>query len=132
MTIARELAHFCHRTGDTPLPSAVEARARHCVADHLHAAMHGLRSETGERMTRYLGWQGGGVPEKPATEQMALFLGTISAVHEIDDVQQGTSLHPGSAVVAAALASMNENSVSGARLLRAIAAGYEVAVRLSI
>ena len=65
-------------------------------------------------------------------ESAALYAGAISAVHEIDDVHQDTSLHPGSVVVAAAIASAGEADVPGSRLLAAIVAGYEVAVRLSV
>src|SRR5215208_7175258 len=131
MTIARELAEFCYRIGAAPLPLMIETRARHCLADHLHAAMHGARSDTANLLTRYLRWQRGIPFQTIPAEQMALFLGAICAVHKIDDVQQGTSLHPGSAVVAAALAAAMESGASGARLVLAVAAGYEVAVRVS-
>ncbi len=43
--IAREWAAFCFKTGDaTKLPTETEARAPLCLADHLHAAMHGAGS----------------------------------------------------------------------------------------
>jgi 2-methylcitrate dehydratase PrpD len=47
-------------------------------------------------------------------------------------VHQDTSMHTGSVVVAAALACLAETAVSGRRLLAAIAAGYDVAIRVSI
>ena len=47
MTVARAWATYCRRTASAALPANVEARARLCVADHLHAAMHGARSDTG-------------------------------------------------------------------------------------
>lgn len=130
MTIAAEIAAFCRRTATTPLPSDVEERARLCLADHLHAAMHGARSETGELLTRYLSARDGGTAS--GAEALGLFLGAASTVHEIDDVHRDTSMHPGSVVVATALACLADTRVPGARLLAGIAAGYEVAIRLSI
>jgi len=102
------------------------------VADHLHAAMHGARSDTGKLLRRYLGWEANPHSGAVAAESAALYAGAISAVHEIDDVHQDTSLHPGSVVVAAAMAAAAEVDAPGARLLAGVAAGYEVAVRLSI
>ena len=132
MTIARQWAAFARQTATNPLPPSVAAHAALCVADHLHAAMHGARSDTGELMRRYLGFAANAGGSALAPEPMALYAGAISAVHEIDDVQQGTSLHPGSVIVAAALATALSSHVSGARLLAAIAVGYEVMVRLSV
>jgi len=132
MTIAREWAAYGRRTASSALPADVEARARLCVADHLHAAMHGARSDTGKLLRRYLGWEANPHSGAVAAESAALYAGAISAVHEIDDVHQDTSLHPGSVVVAAAMAAAAEVDAPGARLLAGVAAGYEVAVRLSI
>ena len=53
MTIAGDIARFCVEVAERPLPPEVENRARLCLADHLHAAMHGARSETGDRLLRY-------------------------------------------------------------------------------
>ncbi len=132
MTVARAWARYCGDVASAPLPASVEARARLCVADHLHAAMHGARSDTATMLRRYLDRDGASRATAADAESAALYAGAISAVHEIDDVHQDTSLHPGSVVVAAAIASAGETSVPGSRLLAAIVAGYEVAVRLSI
>jgi len=126
MTITSGMAAFCCRAATEPLPAAVEERARLCLADHLHAAMRGARTKTGLRVLRYLGQQA------PAAESVALLLGAASTVFEIDDVHQDTSMHPGSVVVAAALAGLAEVPVPGHQLLAAIAVGYEVAIRISI
>ena len=130
MSVAGAWAAWCGAIAATPLPASVEARARLCVADHLHAAIHGARSDTATLVRRYLGWERAGDAASSA-ESAALYAGALSAVHEIDDVHQDTSLHPGSVVVAAALAAAGEHDIPGTRLLAAIVAGYEVAVRLS-
>jgi hypothetical protein len=94
--------------------------------------MHGARSDTGKLLRRYLGWEANRHSGAVSAESAALYAGAISAVHEIDDVHQDTSLHPGSVVVAAAMAAAVEADAQGSRLLAAVAIGYEVAVRLSI
>jgi 2-methylcitrate dehydratase PrpD len=132
MTVARAWAAYCGETAAVALPANVETHARLCVADHLHAAMHGARSDTATMLRRYLGWEGSAHAGATDAESAALYAGAISAVHEIDDVHQDTSLHPGSVVVAAAIASAGECDVPGSRLLAAIVAGYEIAVRLSV
>jgi 2-methylcitrate dehydratase PrpD len=132
MTVARAWATYCRRTASAALASDVEARARLCVADHLHAAMHGAHSDTAALLRRYFGWESSAGATATDAESAALYSGAISAVHEIDDVHQDTSLHPGSVVVAAAIATAGELDVQGSRLLAAIVAGYEIAVRLSV
>jgi 2-methylcitrate dehydratase PrpD len=129
MTIAADIAAFCRTVASRPLPPEVAQRAHACLADHLHAAMHGARSGTGEVLVRYLSARDGAIL---GTEQAGLFLGAASTVHEIDDVHRDTSMHPGSVVVSTALSCLADTPVPGARLLAAIAAGYEVAIRMSI
>ena len=128
--IAAILGEFCARLQTKPAAADAVARARACLADHLHAAILGLRSETGARLIKYLG-SGGGQSVVNA-ESLALLLGAASTVYEIDDVHWDTSMHPGSVVVSAALGCLIDASVSGARLLNATVGGYEVAIRLSI
>lgn len=131
MIIAEEIADFCCQVATKPVPAAVEERARLCVADHLHAALYGARSETCERLRRYLA-PSATPPKQPAAEALALLLGAASTVHEIDDVHHDTSMHPGSVIVSSALGCLDDAPVSGHRLLAAIAAGYEIGIRLSV
>ena len=132
MTVASEWAAYCRRTATNALPAPVDTRARLCLADHLHAAICGARSDTARLLRSYLASHAGSADAVSAAEAAAFYAGALSAVHEIDDVHEDTSLHPGSAVVAAALATAGEHDVPGSRLLAAIVAGYEIAVRLSV
>jgi len=62
----------------------------------------------------------------------AAFLNAFAArLHTFDDTYEAGPLHPGSAVVSAALAAAEANDSSGADFLAAVLAGYEVAVRVS-
>lgn len=62
----------------------------------------------------------------------AAFLNALAArIHTFDDTHEAGPAHPGSAVVAAALAAAEQAGASGATLLAAALAGYEVATRVS-
>ena len=56
-TVASVWAAYCRTTASNPLPSSVETRARLCVADHLHAAIHGAGSDSATLLRNYLGWE---------------------------------------------------------------------------
>jgi 2-methylcitrate dehydratase PrpD len=56
--------------------------------------------------------------------------GTAAHAVELDDVTTESSLHPGVAVIPAALALAEERQASPAALLEAIVAGYEVTMRV--
>ncbi len=63
----------------------------------------------------------------------AAFLNALAShVLELDDLHGPSTLHPGSAVVAAALAVAERRRASGAALLHAVAVGYEIACRIGV
>jgi 2-methylcitrate dehydratase PrpD len=70
---------------------------------------------------------GGGVPVRTA----ALINGTASHTAELDDIYRDGIYHPGSPTIAAALAIAEHRGASGAELLRAVAIGYEISVRIA-
>lgn len=146
-SIARILARFCVQAAatDDQVPESVLDRAKLCVADFLHAAICGAGTLTGDLAWAYVSkgaGQGGGSGGGSCTavargtvgpEEAALYNGSVAAVHEIDDVHFDTSMHPGAAIVPAALAAAEwAGNTSGRRFLTAVAVGYEVAIRLSI
>ena len=53
-------------------------------------------------------------------------------VLDFDDTHERSSLHPGAPVVGAALAAAERRGAGGARLIAAIVAGYDVAVRVGL
>jgi 2-methylcitrate dehydratase PrpD len=60
----------------------------------------------------------------------ALANGICAHADETDDFHVGSITHPGCAVVPAALALAEANKVSGATILRAVVAGYEICCRM--
>ena len=62
----------------------------------------------------------------------ALINGALAHSLDFDDTHARGSLHPSAPIVPAAFAAAEMSGVSGARLLAAIVAGYEVQIRLSL
>lgn len=147
LSISRVLARYCFEAaaGEDGVPASVLDRAKLCVADCIHAAMRGAGTLTGDLAWAYVsakvgagGRSCGGSCTAVARgtvgpEEAALYNGSVAAVHEIDDVHFDTSMHPGAAIVPAALAAAEwAGNTSGRRFLIAVAVGYEVAIRLSV
>ncbi len=119
---------------DPPLQRKVKAH----VLDTLGVMCAGIgTAEAGAAETVVRHW--GGVEEATvvarnwrAPAPHAAFLNTFHArLHTYDDTYEAGPLHPGSAVVSAALAAAESNRASGPDFLAAVLGGYEVATRVS-
>jgi 2-methylcitrate dehydratase PrpD len=60
----------------------------------------------------------------------ALINGTAAHTAEVDDIYREGIYHPGAPTIAAALAAAQAQGASGAALLRAVIAGYEISTRI--
>jgi len=60
----------------------------------------------------------------------ALLNGAFAHTFDFDDTMAEAVLHPGAAIIPAALAEAESSGATGKRLLLALAVGYEVACRL--
>ncbi len=70
--------------------------------------------------------------EKVSPADAALANGTAIHGFELDDAHVGSSLHPGSVALPASLAIAEGEGASGEQFLTALAAGYEVGLRLGV
>lgn len=104
--------------------SAVRARAESSTSDAVHRAVAALGCEGASTAV------GHGASFAP--QYAALLNGCNFHALDFDDTHEHASLHPGAPVVAAALASAERIGASGARLVAAIVAGYDVAVRVGL
>ena len=137
MEVTEQILDFLEKVSKEGVPAGIESRAQACVADALHAILLAVDSETAKILWRYL------EPELPrggcsilgrgltGPETAALYHGSLAAGEEIDDVHYDTSLHSGAVIVPAALAAAEYAGADRKRFLTAVAAGYEVNVRLS-
>ncbi|HEY8417910.1 MAG TPA: MmgE/PrpD family protein [Limnochordales bacterium] len=138
-SLARRLADWLVSLRHTPLPPRTAERMRAALLDAVGAGIYGtttpwaravidwateLPLETGATV-----WGANGRRARPA--DAALANGTSIHSFELDDYHNA-KLHPGAAVVPAALAVAEVVRPSGRELLKALAAGYEVMIRTSL
>lgn len=138
MTSSQELARFVVRLDGATLGGEIVALAKGLVLDHLGCAARGSRSPTAAACARMLAAIA--AAQEPATAvvgglpvraEWAIFANGVAAHSiELDDTHSASSSHPGVVVLPAALAAAELAGSSGADLLAAVVAGYEVAGRV--
>ncbi|MDB5071429.1 MAG: MmgE/PrpD family protein, partial [Candidatus Eremiobacteraeota bacterium] len=104
--------------------SAVRARAESSTGDSVYRAVTALGCDGSYTAVGY------GASFSP--QYAALLNGCNFHALDFHDTHEHASLHPGAPVVAAALAAGERTGASGARLIAAIVAGYDVAVRVGL
>jgi 2-methylcitrate dehydratase PrpD len=136
-TAAASLADFCQHLRWHELPAEVQDRTRELLLDLLGVALAGSRqpsSPPAAQAALQLGGSGGasviGSGRQTSAVFAALANGTAAHAVELDDVTTESSLHPGVAVIPAALALAEELEAAPTTLFEAIVAGYEVTMRV--
>jgi len=152
-TASASLAEFCAALKWDALDDEVRSRTRELLLDLIGVALAGSRepsSAPAAEVAVKLGGQGSlgsrdtgghannnagkasvfGTPHTTSAVWAALANGTAAHAVELDDVTTESSLHPGVAVIPAAMALAEELDASPAALLEAIVAGYEVTMRV--
>jgi 2-methylcitrate dehydratase PrpD len=137
MFAAEVLAEFCASLRWPELPSQARERAKELVLDFLGVAARGSGEESSRAVAAFVreaqpagGAMVIGARLRSSAAWAALANGTAGHAIELDDVTTESSLHPGVAVVPAALAMAEERGRSGQRFLEAVIAGYEVTMRV--
>jgi 2-methylcitrate dehydratase PrpD len=136
-TAAGTLAQFCADLRWDTLERDVQARTRELLLDLIGVALAGSRqpsSPPAAEVAISLGGQGQasviGGDRRTSAVWAAMANGTAAHAVELDDVTTESSLHPGVAVIPAAVALAEELDASPQNLLEAIVAGYEVTMRV--
>jgi 2-methylcitrate dehydratase PrpD len=120
------------------LPSHAVTLLRRCVLDWVGCAIGALAAQPAAVMHAYaeacgpgpcsvVGRRQGGAAETAATVN-----GTLSHTLVFDDLHRHAKLHPGVAVIPAAIAIAETTHANGAQMLTAIAAGYEATARVGV
>jgi 2-methylcitrate dehydratase PrpD len=136
-TIAEQLAAFTESLDGKGLPDDVRRMARWCLLDWFGSALAGATAKP-TAILLGVARELGGRPEatllpdgsKTSAPLAAMVNAGASHVVEMDDVHRQGVFHPGATVIPAALAVAEREGASGAELLTAIVAGYEVGIRL--
>ncbi|KZF02859.1 MULTISPECIES: MmgE/PrpD family protein [unclassified Rhodococcus (in: high G+C Gram-positive bacteria)] len=138
-TLAQHLARFAATTHYQDLPDAVVNSVGMRVLDTLGIAVAATDLETSKAATAWAREQGGaatasavglGIALPPA---LAAFVnGVLAHSLDFDDTHLPSILHPSASVVPAALAAAQEHGADGRELVRGIAIGLEVCVRIGM
>lgn len=134
---ATTYARFAAALPGQRLSDDVLHHARRCLIDWYAATLPGSLLAPATALREALGEEVGRGPSRllpdalaAGTRAAALINGAASHTVEFDDIFRGALYHPGSPVIAAALALAEREGVSGLRLLQGIVAGYEVSNRI--
>jgi 2-methylcitrate dehydratase PrpD len=121
------------------VPDEVIAHLKLCILDSLGCGLFGAAQQWGEIAGDVaVSFSGGGASslfaraEKVSPSDAALANGTAIHGFELDDAHVSSSLHPGAVTLPAGLAACETQGASGKDLLVALAAGYEVGIRVGI
>ena len=133
------LARFAAGLTLDDIPLSVRSHARLCLLDGLGCALYGVQLEWG-RIAADAAVEmapGGtatlwGHAARAGAAAAAMANGTALHGFELDDVHVRAMLHPAAVVLPAVLAQAETETMSGAALLTAIVAGYEVGIRTGI
>jgi 2-methylcitrate dehydratase PrpD len=121
---AAVLARFCADLVWERIPRDARGRAAELVLDLLGVAVRGRQADSSRAVDAFVRSQPRGAA------WTALAMGASAHATEMDDVTTESSLHPGAAVIPAALALAQERGASGRAALEAVIAGYEVTIRI--
>ncbi|MEO9221266.1 MAG: MmgE/PrpD family protein [Mycobacteriaceae bacterium] len=138
-TLAGQLSQFATDAFEGGVPSAVSASVRQRILDILGLCVGAHRLPTSTAALDYVKAQGGtgrahvvGLPEPVSTAHAAFGNGVLAHSLDYDDTHLPSILHPSASVVPAALAAAEASNASGEDLIRAVAVGLEVTVRLGM
>jgi aconitate decarboxylase len=137
--IAPKLGEWVSGLKLADIPPDVVGQIKTCLLDSLGCGLFGAARPWGVFAGNVaVSMSRGGVsslfarPEKVSPADAALANGTAIHGFELDDAHLSSSHHPGAVTVAAVLAVAEARDASGADVLAALAAGYEVGIRVGI
>lgn len=138
-TLSQALGEFAASTTFESLPTAVVDSVKSRVLDILGIAAAAAPLDTSRAVRRLTRSQGGvadswavGVPERLPAAQAAFVNGVLAHSLDYDDTHLPSVLHPSASVVPAVLAAAEAEGSSGEDMIRAIAIGLEVCVRIGM
>ncbi len=136
--VVQQLVSYITAAPRKPLPARVKERAKHHLLDTLAAMLSGSRLLPGRQAIAFARAQGGneeacviGSDLLTSATMAALANGMHGHSDETDDTYYLALVHPGCAVVPAALAMAERTRSGGEALLRSMVLGYDLCARLS-
>lgn len=133
------IASFISRTSLAALPPDAPEKAAKAIADTFAVMLAGAGSEVAEPLLRYAGaghergpipLLGTGLTASPETA--ALVNGTFAHALDYDDVLAMMPAHPSAVILAAVLAGLNGERVSGQTFIETYVLGIEIGARIGL
>ena len=138
-SVIATLSTYMSEAATRDLPADVSEKTKHHVLDTLAAMVSGADLPPAQVAIKFARAH---AAEKTATVvgtnivcgaiEAALVNGMLAHSDETDDSHAPSHSHPGCAVVPAALAAGEHFAVTGSRLLRAVALGYDIGTRVTM
>ncbi|MGE0415943.1 MAG: MmgE/PrpD family protein [Acetobacteraceae bacterium] len=135
--LTRALAEQARTLRLEDIPDDIRAWARQCVLDYVACTLAGAKDELTEILLAEMQEQGGkeaatvmGHAGKVPVAAAALVNGAASHALDYDDVNLAMPGHPSVAILPALLALAEERGATGAEVLTAFVAGYELQCRI--
>ncbi len=140
MAVTRALSRFSAEIDIETIPDEVAARARLLLLDLAGNIIRGRETESTPAVMsamQALGLSDGrfhvlGDARTYSPAGAAFLQGVLAHSLDFDDTHAAATLHPGAPVIPAALVAAEMTGASGATLLAAIVAGYEVICRVAL
>jgi len=134
-----ELATYIAGALDCPVPHDAVEKTKHHLLDSVAAIISGSRLPAGAVAIPFTRAQGGteeatvcGADFRTTAINAAMANGMSAHADETDDTHQRGRLHPGATMIPVALAMAERQDRGGEALLRAIALGYDIGVRVNL
>lgn len=139
MTDTRVLAEFAADLNLDDVPEAVRERARIVLLDGIGCLLAGTAARLASDVARTFGAVSGGeqatilaTGKKASARDAALANAIAHYGVGLNDIHKPSGTHPGGCVIPAALAMAEHRDASGAEMLAAMIAGYEVNGRIGM
>lgn len=139
LEITRKLADWVTKTGYEDLPQEVRTKVKFCALDCAGVALSALGGEVGrivDALLPEMGVPGGstvfGSDKLWKPVSAGFFNGLLAHAMDFDDTYQPVPVHTSSAIFPASLAMAENLKASGKDLIRAMALGTEISIRIGL
>ncbi len=136
--VSSSLAKFINESDYESLPETIITKAKNSIIDWIGVTAAGYMRPSTQYALELSGDEGStpvssliGTGKQTSPMWGALINGISSHAVDMDDLHRKTSLHPGSAIIPAALAMGEKRGCSGKDLIMAVILGYEIAIRIA-
>jgi 2-methylcitrate dehydratase PrpD len=136
-SVMDKLSTYMSDAGNRPLPEKAMAEAKHHILDTIAAMVSGSELPPGRQAMQFARSYGGEKTSTVVASQLlcgpmeaALINAELAHSDETDDYYSSGGAHPGCSIVPATLVAGEMFGINGARFLRAVTLGYDIAIRV--